>query len=125
MGFLKYLKEARIPLVEFDFPTKKILNVQSQLEKLVSSNYLLHTSAKDGFRSYIHAYASHSLRSVFDVHSLDLAKVAKSFGFQVPPRVDINVGSSLSRDKKNKVPRGYGSQPTQYRKKRRDRPRDE
>jgi ATP-dependent RNA helicase DDX18/HAS1 len=59
-----------------EFPSKKVLNVQSQLEKLIAQHCYLNRSAKDGCRSYLHAYASHSLRSVFDVHRLDLAKVA-------------------------------------------------
>ncbi len=132
VGFLKHLKEARVPLVEFDFPTKRILNIQSQLEKLIGQNYylnkvkdLLHLvswlcanafssqAAKDGYRSYLQAYASHSLRSVFDVHKLDLVKVAKSFGFHTPPRVDITLGASMSRDKKKEGRRPYGSQPKQ------------
>ncbi|KAL2799233.1 ATP-dependent RNA helicase has1 [Aspergillus keveii] len=113
VGFLKYLKEARVPVVEFDFPAKKIVNVQSQLEKLISQNYYLNKSAKDGYRSYLQAYASHSLRSVFDVHKIDLVKVARSFGFTAPPRIDIQLGSSLSRDKKQQQQgrRNYGSQP--------------
>ena len=74
VGFLKHLKEARVPLVEYDFPAKRILNIQSQLEKLIGQNYYLNQSAKDGYRSYLQAYASHSLRSVFDVHKLDLVK---------------------------------------------------
>lgn len=74
VGFLKHLKEARVPLVEFDFPAKRIYNIQSQLEKLIGQNYYLNRSAKDGYRSYLQAYASHSLRSVFDVHKLDLVK---------------------------------------------------
>jgi ATP-dependent RNA helicase DDX18/HAS1 len=74
IGFLKHLKEARVPLVEFDFPAKRIYNIQSQLEKLIGQNYYLNRSAKDGYRSYLQAYASHSLRSVFDVHKLDLVK---------------------------------------------------
>ena len=41
VGFLKYLKEARVPLVEFELPAKKILNIQSQLEMLVGKNYYL------------------------------------------------------------------------------------
>lgn len=68
-------------------------------------------SAKEGYRSYLQAYASHSLRSVFDVHKLDLVKVAKGFGFSTPPRIDIQLGSSLSRDKKQQGRRTYGSQP--------------
>jgi ATP-dependent RNA helicase DDX18/HAS1 len=144
VGFLIQLKEARVPVVEFEFPVKKIVNVQSQLERLIGQNYYLNKvyicllsintspshcirkkqtfvvlildiqSAKDGYRSYLQAYASHSLRSVFDVNKLDLVKVAKSFGFSTPPRVDIQLGASMSRDKKQNGRRTYGSQPKQY-----------
>ncbi|KAE8363957.1 P-loop containing nucleoside triphosphate hydrolase protein, partial [Aspergillus caelatus] len=110
VGFLKHLKEARVPVVEFDFPAQKIVNVQSQLEKLIGQNYYLNKSAKEGYRSYLQAYASHSLRSVFDVHKLDLVKVAKGFGFSTPPRIDIQLGSSL-KDKQPQGRRNYGSQP--------------
>ncbi|GAB7343574.1 hypothetical protein MBLNU457_1577t1 [Dothideomycetes sp. NU457] len=122
-GFLKYLKEARVPLVEFELPAKKILNIQSQLEMLIGKNYYLNKSAKDGYRSYLHAYASHSLRSVFDVNALDLVKVAKSFGFPTPPRVDISIGAGMKgRDNnESKGRRDYGSQPRQFKKQRRDR----
>jgi ATP-dependent RNA helicase DDX18/HAS1 len=41
VGFLIQLKEARVPVVEFEFPAKKIVNVQSQLEKLIGQNYYL------------------------------------------------------------------------------------
>jgi ATP-dependent RNA helicase DDX18/HAS1 len=113
VGFLSHLKTARVPVVEFDFPAKKIVPVQSQLEKLISQNYYLNKSAKDGYRSYLQAYASHSLRTIFDVHKLDLVKVAKSFGFSAPPRVDLTLGASMSRDKKTQSRRAYGSQPKQ------------
>jgi ATP-dependent RNA helicase DDX18/HAS1 len=36
MGFLTHLKEAKVPVVEFEFPQKKIINVQSQ-RKLLDS----------------------------------------------------------------------------------------
>ncbi|KAG9248597.1 putative ATP-dependent RNA helicase [Calycina marina] len=113
VGFLAHLKTARVPVVEFDFPAKKIVNVQSQLEKLISQNYYLNKSAKDGYRSYLQAYASHSLRTIFDVHKLDLVKVAKGFGFSAPPRVDLTLGASMSRDKKTPGRRAFGSQPKQ------------
>jgi ATP-dependent RNA helicase DDX18/HAS1 len=50
VGFLKTLKEAKVPVVEFEFPANKIVNVQSQLEKLISQNYYLDKSAKDGYK---------------------------------------------------------------------------
>ncbi|KAK5075292.1 ATP-dependent RNA helicase [Lithohypha guttulata] len=114
VGFLSYLKDAKVPIVEYEFPMKKIVNVQTQLEKLIGQNYYLNKSAKDAYRSYLQAYASHSLRSVFDVNKLDLVKVSKSFGFPAPPRVDIQLGASMARDKKQ-ARRTYGSQPQQGR----------
>ena len=49
VGFLKHLKEARVPLVEFEFPAKRIFNIQSQLEKLIKQNYYLN-KVKSTFR---------------------------------------------------------------------------
>ncbi|GAA5841051.1 hypothetical protein JCM5353_000610 [Sporobolomyces roseus] len=102
LGFLRFLKVAKVPLNEYQFPNEKIANVQGQLEKLISKNYYLNQSAKDGFRAYIQAYASYSLKTIFDVTSLDLAKVARAFGFQTPPSVNINVGRSVKGKKKRK-----------------------
>ncbi|EPX73750.1 ATP-dependent RNA helicase Has1 [Schizosaccharomyces octosporus yFS286] len=102
LGFLRYLKNARVPLNEYEFPANKIANVQSQLEKLVSKNYYLQQSAKDGYRAYLQAYASYSLKSIFDINKLDLAKVAKSFGFDHPPNVNITIGASGRTDKKER-----------------------
>jgi ATP-dependent RNA helicase DDX18/HAS1 len=40
---------------------------------------------------------------VFDVHSLDLQAVAESFGFAVPPRVDLNLSHRGNKvDKKQR-----------------------
>jgi ATP-dependent RNA helicase DDX18/HAS1 len=66
-----------------------------QLEKLLQKNYFLHQSARDGYRSYLQAYASYSLKKIFDINALDLAKVGKAFGFSVPPRVNVNVGGGM------------------------------
>lgn len=115
LGFLKYLRNEKVPLNEYEFPQKKIANVQAQvraslshmqcrawltrsrrdrqLEKLIAKNYFLHRSAKDGYRSYIMAYASHSHKDIFNVHDLDLLKVSRSFGFETPP--SINLSASL------------------------------
>ena len=40
-------------------------------------------------RSYLLAYNSHQLKDIFNVHTLDLVSVAKSFGFSQPPRVGL------------------------------------
>ncbi|ETE72588.1 ATP-dependent RNA helicase DDX18, partial [Ophiophagus hannah] len=94
LGFLRYLKQARVPLSEFEFSWSKISDIQSQLEKLIEKNYFLHKSAQEAYKAYIRAYDSHSLKQIYNVHNLDLLKVALSFGFKVPPFVDLNVNSS-------------------------------
>ena len=106
LGFLRYLKAAKVPLNEYEFPANKVANVQSQLEKLIKSNYYLHQIAKDGYRSYLQAYASHALKTVYQIDKLDLNKVAKSYGFSVPPKVNITIGASgktLSQKKKHRT----------------------
>ncbi|KAG5639310.1 ATP-dependent RNA helicase [Sphagnurus paluster] len=101
LGFLRYLKQAKVPLNEFSFPADRISN----LEKLLQKNYFLHQSAKDGFRSYLQAYASYSLKKIFDVNQLDLVKVGKAFGFAVPPRVNVNIGGGSTMTSNRKRPR--------------------
>ena len=102
LNFLKYLKQAKVPLSEYEFPPSKLANVQAQLEKLVAKNYYLHKSARDAYRSYLHAYNSHALKDVYDVNTLDLAACAASFGFEHPPKVTLML-------KADKSQRGKGS----------------
>lgn len=79
----------QVPLNEYDFPTGKVSNVQQELQRLIEKNYYLNQSAKDAFRSYVLAYNSHALKEIFNVHTLDLAAIARSFGFEQPPRVRL------------------------------------
>ncbi|KAH7728325.1 putative ATP-dependent RNA helicase pitchoune [Aphelenchoides avenae] len=91
LGFLRYLKAAKVTLNEYEFSWAKIANIQPQLEKLVSQNYYLNKSAKEAYKGYVRAYDSHSLKEIYDVNTLDLVQVAKSFGFNAPPFVDLPV----------------------------------
>jgi len=100
LGFLRYLKHAKVPLNEYDFSKAKVSNIQLQLEKLITSNYFLNKSAKDGYRSYLQAYASHQHREIFNVETLDLKKVAAGFGFTTPPGVNLNIFSNFKDKKK-------------------------
>jgi ATP-dependent RNA helicase DDX18/HAS1 len=95
-GFLRYLKAAQVTLAEYDFPVHKVANVQSQLQKLLETNYYLNRAARDAYRSYLLSYASHAHRDIFNVHELDLQAVGMAFGFTSPPRVDIALGSHKS-----------------------------
>ncbi|KAA8498279.1 ATP-dependent RNA helicase HAS1 [Porphyridium purpureum] len=105
VAFLKYLKAARVPVNEYDFPESKLAKIQPQLERLIEKNYYLNRSAREAYRSYIMSYASHSMKHVFDVQQLDLKGVARSFCFSVPPNVNI---SSLANHKAPKLERRNG-----------------
>jgi len=100
-GFLRYLKVAKVTLNEYEFPMKKLANVQSQLQRLIEKNYYLNCAARDAYRSYLLAYASHSLRDIFNVHELDLAAVGRAFGFTAPPRVDLAFSMKGPKDRRH------------------------
>ena len=89
LGFLKYLKQARVPLTEFEFSWNKVADVQDQFEKLIERNYFLNMSAREAYKSYVRSYDSHSLKTIFDVNTLDLALVSRAFGFKVSPMIEI------------------------------------
>ncbi|VDN21861.1 unnamed protein product [Gongylonema pulchrum] len=91
LGFLRYLKHAKVVLNEYEFSWSKVANIQPQLEKLIAQNYYLNKSAKEAYKCYVRAYDSHSLKNIFDVNTLDLIAVAKSFGFSTPPFVDLPI----------------------------------
>ncbi|NP_001006997.1 ATP-dependent RNA helicase DDX18 [Rattus norvegicus] len=112
LGFLRYLKQSKVPLNQFDFSWSKVSDIQSQLEKLIEKNYFLHKSAQEAYKSYIRAYDSHSLKQIFNVNNLNLPQVALSFGFKVPPFVDLNVSSHDGKLKKRGGGGGFGYQKT-------------
>ncbi|KAL8559511.1 ATP-dependent RNA helicase ddx18 [Nucella lapillus] len=91
VGFLNYLRKSKISVQELDFAWNKMSNIQNQLELLISKNYALHKGAQEAYKGFVRAYASHKEKRCFDVEKLDLKGVAKSFGFAVPPYVDLNV----------------------------------
>ncbi|KAJ8724397.1 hypothetical protein PYW08_015871 [Mythimna loreyi] len=107
LGFLRFLKQSRVALNEFEFSWNKIADIQLQLEKLISRNYFLNQSAKEAFKSYLRAYDSHHLKTIFDIDTIDMAKVSKSFGFTVPPAVELKVASK-GPPQKRKGGGGYG-----------------
>lgn len=68
----------------------KLTAIQEQYERLVEKNYYLHKSAFEAYKSYLHSYATHGLKDIFEVNKLDLNKVARAFGFTKPPMVNLS-----------------------------------
>lgn len=106
-GFLRYLQsKAKVTLNEYEFPASKVANVQSQLQSLIEKNYYLNRAAREAYRSYLLAYASHSQRDIFDVHELDLQAVGLAFGFTTPPRVDLAFSARGNKRNSKKMTAG-------------------
>uniref|UniRef100_A0A1I7T4I4 ATP-dependent RNA helicase n=1 Tax=Caenorhabditis tropicalis TaxID=1561998 RepID=A0A1I7T4I4_9PELO len=103
LGFLRYLKAAKVTLNEFEFSWSKVANIQSQLENLINKNYYLNKSAKEAYKCYLRAYDSHSLKDIFDVTNMDLTAVSKSFGFSVPPFVDLPISNKPKVEVRSKL----------------------
>lgn len=105
LGFLRYLKQSKVHLNEYEFSWSKISDIQMQLENLISKNYFLHQSAKEAYKGYLRAYDSHHLKTIFDIHTLDVAKVCLAFGFKIPPAVDLiaskPIGDRMAKRKNN------------------------
>ncbi|KAH0575536.1 ATP-dependent RNA helicase HAS1 [Spironucleus salmonicida] len=87
-AFVDVLVGASVPMLEFEFPMKAILNVSEEFKSVISTNYYLLKSAQEAFKSFIAAYASLGIKSIFDLIKIDLQKLAQSFGLPSAPRVD-------------------------------------
>lgn len=102
VGFLKLLKDSKIPVEKFDFDWDKLLDIQLKLENMVNGDYDLREAAKEGFVSCARSYLAHHLKEVFDIRKLDLAKLAKTFGLSKAPPVNLNINFSKLEKKLKK-----------------------
>ncbi|TGZ85680.1 P-loop containing nucleoside triphosphate hydrolase protein [Ascodesmis nigricans] len=105
-----------VTMEEFSFPRKQLLKVQPAIEKAVAKNFNLHVLAKDAFRSFLSDYNIHADREIFDTTKLDVAKLARSFGFPIPPRVQVR---EAKEEKIDTVSRPYGPERVKDGRKRR------
>jgi len=62
------LRQKKVRPNEYEFPVEKLATINEQFLKLIERNFYLNCSAKDAYRSYLQAYASHSQRDIFDVN---------------------------------------------------------
>ncbi|KRZ89745.1 putative ATP-dependent RNA helicase pitchoune [Trichinella sp. T8] len=100
--FLKHLKQASVFVRQFKFSWNKVADIQDRLENLINNEFFLCISAKEAFTGYVRAYESHHMKDVFNVRSLDIGMVSKSFGFRTPLYID------LEKSEKNEGLRSVG-----------------
>ena len=85
-GFLAHYKAANVKIYEYEIP--QIARVQKELNKLVredSGKLKLQQLGGEAYHSFLIAYASHEYRDIYNIHALDVNKVALCFGFEEPP----------------------------------------
>ncbi|KAK8893865.1 ATP-dependent RNA helicase ddx18 [Tritrichomonas musculus] len=85
--FLQILRSAKVPLQKLPMP--KLNELKLVLAEALSKDRKLMKSAKEALQSYLLAYEQHPLRNCFDIAKLDIEGVAKSFGFEEMPQLDI------------------------------------
>ncbi|KAG7309671.1 hypothetical protein JYU34_004160 [Plutella xylostella] len=89
--FLEHLKEAKVFLELYkmwdDFD-----NLQPMLQEAVEKDAEFHKLALEAYEGFIKAFEVRRLKTVFNIMTLDLAALAKSFGLKEKPEVDIRVG---------------------------------
>lgn len=78
----------------------------------MSKNNYLHGEAVSAFKSYLHAYTTYNIKEVFNVYSLDLNAIARSFGLTKAPHVDLS-NIYLTQMLKLVVPEQESSRPQQ------------
>lgn len=108
LGFLEVLRESMVTPVEYEVAANKVADVQSALEKLISTNYLLASSAHEAFKGIVRSYNSSKL-TCFNVNELDLAALAKTCGLTVIPKVDLGVEPSKKFDAKRMKRKAFGA----------------
>eukprot|EP01004_Peranema_trichophorum_P002398 NODE_1460_length_1946_cov_33.034558_g1239_i0.p1 GENE.NODE_1460_length_1946_cov_33.034558_g1239_i0~~NODE_1460_length_1946_cov_33.034558_g1239_i0.p1 ORF type:complete len:609 (+),score=135.63 NODE_1460_length_1946_cov_33.034558_g1239_i0:38-1828(+) len=102
LGFLKYLQSYKVPVAEWEYPAGKLPQlIQNKLLKLIETNYYLYKSARDAYRSYMMAYHSHQLKSIYNVANLDVEKTAQNFGLTTPPTVNFSLCDTKKRRETN------------------------
>ena len=95
--FLQILKNAKVPLERLSMPSK-LFEFELTLKDKMSRNRKLLKNAKEALKSYLMAYESHALHDCFDITKLDIEGIAKSFGFDELPQLDIRISEGKSAD---------------------------
>lgn len=96
-NMVKQLKEKKIPVEKIRVNQQKLYTIQPKLEANCAADPELKASAQRAFVSYLRSIFLMKNKKVFDVHSLDIEKFARSLGLAIAPKVRF-----LKKDMKRK-----------------------
>ncbi|CAK1579427.1 unnamed protein product [Parnassius mnemosyne] len=99
--FIDYLKESKIYLDKYEF-WNKLSNLQKKLDA-AHEDPEFKKVAEEAFEGYIRAFEVKKLKHIFNLLTMDMDSVAKSFGLKGKPDVDIRVGFSKKHRPRKRI----------------------
>ncbi|KAH9639401.1 hypothetical protein HF086_002090 [Spodoptera exigua] len=90
--FVSYLKESKIYLDKYE-SWDKFANLQPKLDAAMSDPQF-HELAVEAFQGYMRAFEVKKLKHIFNLITMDVDAVARSFGLKERPDVDVRIGFS-------------------------------
>lgn len=90
--FVSYLKESKIFLDKYE-SWDKFSNLQPKLDAAMSDPQF-HELAVEAFQGYMRAFEVKKLKHIFNLITMDVDAVARSFGLKERPDVDVRIGFS-------------------------------
>ncbi|CCW67703.1 unnamed protein product [Phytomonas sp. Hart1] len=88
VNFIPYLSRFGIKLEEYPMPTK-LPDIQEKLNHVLQLDEMVAKSAVSAFRAHVGAYQSHILKDTFNVHQLNLDRLAISFALTTTPHITL------------------------------------
>merc|ERR1712066_344027 len=67
------------------------LGFVTYLEKMIEKNLPLSQLSRQAYRSFLLAYDSHKYKEIFNISTLNMTSVSKSFGLAVPPTTKYDI----------------------------------
>ncbi|XP_022826018.1 probable ATP-dependent RNA helicase pitchoune [Spodoptera litura] len=107
--FVSYLKESKIYLDKYE-SWDKFANLQPKLDAAMSDPQF-HKLAVEAFQGYMRAFEVKKLKHIFNLITMDVDAVARSFGLKERPDVDVRIGFSKKHRPRKRMAALLAEQP--------------
>ncbi|XP_075976081.1 putative ATP-dependent RNA helicase pitchoune [Anticarsia gemmatalis] len=99
--FVNYLKESKIYLDKYE-SWDKLANLKPKLDAAMSDPQF-HQLAVEAFEGYMRAFEVKKLKHIFNLLTMDVDAVARSFGLKERPDVDVRIGFSKKHRPRKRI----------------------
>lgn len=83
----KKVYEGKLDYIVAECSHNDLVGINKKLRDLVDQNYDLNRAAFYAYGAYLNNFRANLLKFIFKTEDIDVAALAKSFGFTTPPRV--------------------------------------